>query len=91
MTGTPYMPANGSEGRAFERRWCDHCSRDAIFRTTFDGPNGPEDGGCEILANAQNGAQPDEWTWRDGAPHCSNFSDDQSNPRRCLFTKELFP
>lgn len=86
--GEPYMPANGTEGMDFEEQWCAHCSRDAAFRNTWDAPNGPEDG-CDILANAMAGEQPAEWTWRNGKPHCSNFSDDPANSLRCPFTKEM--
>lgn len=88
--GTPYMPANGTEGRGFEENWCAHCSRDAAFRAAFEAGGGDEDG-CQILALATlSNDQPPEWTWKQGRPHCSNFSDDPSNPLRCPFTKELF-
>jgi hypothetical protein len=28
MAGKPYVPSNGSEGRAFMARFCEHCIRD---------------------------------------------------------------
>lgn len=46
--------------------------------------------GCEILAAAHAGQQPVEWVWRSGMGHCTNFSDDPSNPLRCPLTQELF-
>lgn len=85
----PYSPANGTEGRAFEARWCAHCVHDKAYRETFDADCGPEDG-CPILASGVFGAQAPEWTYRDGVPWCSAFTEDKANPARCLFTKEMF-
>lgn len=28
LAGTPYRPSNGSEGRMFQARFCDHCIRE---------------------------------------------------------------
>lgn len=83
--GKPFMPANGTDGSIFEDRYCCHCSRDAAFRADMENNDG-----CEILAAAHAGQQPVEWVWKSGMGHCSNFSDDPSNPLRCPLTQELF-
>lgn len=83
--GTPYMPANGTEGEIFDEGWCSHCSRDAAFRLDM-----ANNDGCEILAAAYRGEQQAAWSWLKGAPTCANFSDDPANPVRCQLTKEMF-
>lgn len=84
----PYVPANGTEGDAFERRWCAHCihEKDEDWEDEFG--NGMP-GRCPILDMAQC-AQPTEWVYRDGMPWCLAFVEDKANPARCLFTKEMF-
>lgn len=48
MAGKPYVPSNGSEGRAFMARFCEHCIRDT-------------EQSCPILFNALAGTEPVEW------------------------------
>lgn len=83
--GSPYMPANGTEGGIFDDGWCSHCARDAAFREDMD-----HNDGCQILAAALCNQQPKEWIWRNGAPHCIAFRDDPANPARCPYTLEMF-
>ncbi|EYR81816.1 hypothetical protein [Shinella sp. DD12] len=83
--GSPFRPANGTEGCIFESRYCEHCSRDAAFRQDMENNDG-----CEILAAAHAGEQPTQWVYRGGMGHCTNFSDDPANPIRCLTTMEMF-
>lgn len=85
MTAKPYRPSNATEGDAFERRWCAHCTHtDSQFSELGD-----VDDFCGILASAAY-MQPAEWTYRDGVPWCSAFAEDKANPAPCLFTKEMF-
>ncbi|WP_219729882.1 hypothetical protein [Sodalinema gerasimenkoae] len=46
----PYLPSNSADGYAFTSRYCEQCEKDAAA--------GPE--GCEILALALAGEQPEE-------------------------------
>jgi hypothetical protein len=82
--GTPYMPANGTEGEDFENRWCMRCANDD-----------PETGdSCPILMAALSGEQPKEWTWQNRTGHCSAFRPfDGMEPLpepRCTLTMEMF-
>lgn len=87
--GTPYMPANGTDGGDFEWAWCSHC-----LNRSGEGPWEDEfgtdvDGACAILDEAFYGQQPREWKYRNGAPHCTAFREDPANPVRCPYTLEL--
>lgn len=61
--GTPYMPANGTEGAIFFDDWCADCANDDEENEEY----------CDILSNSFFGQQPKEWTWRGGCAHCSAF------------------
>jgi hypothetical protein len=62
--GTPYMPSNGSEGDAFEGKWCNRCKKQ------YDA-----DILCDILASALfYGTQPTEWVYDNGVPTCTAFN-----------------
>ena len=63
----PYLPSNSIDGHGFTSRYCEQCEKDAT-----DGPEG-----CEILAKALIGEQPEEWRWIDAKPTCTAFE-----PRR---------
>jgi hypothetical protein len=80
-----YFPANGTEGYAFDSKWCDHCLADAAFREDNDQE------GCPVLAYAQMGEQPVEaWVYEGGEPVCLEFQDNPDNPQRCRFTPDFF-
>lgn len=51
-----WMPANGSEGDAFESTFCATCTRGD---------------GCEVFLRALCGEQPDEWQQRPGEVRCT--------------------
>lgn len=87
--GTPYTPANGTEGEIFDDGWCAHCARDAAFRKSFAEGYGDVDG-CQILAAGLFGENPKEWLWRKGEPICTAYTEDPSCPLRCPYTKEMF-
>jgi hypothetical protein len=59
----PYLPSNGAEGYEFTAQYCDRCRHDLEV--------GQE--GCEILALALIGEQPEEWRWISGTPTCTKF------------------
>jgi hypothetical protein len=80
-----YYPANGTEGRAFKARWCDHCALDTGITATEFG----EFEGCLVRAGAAFD-QPPEWVYRHGVPWCLAYTEDKANPARCLFTREMF-
>ena len=75
----PYRPSNGTEGDAFESRWCARCVRDDYEAGDY----------CEILGNALAGMQPPEWVYRAGIPTCTAFTDTPLPEPRCEFTKEM--
>lgn len=78
--GEPYMPSNGTEGRAFEAKWCAHCKNDDWGGEDF----------CEIIADAHCGWQRDEWNYLGGEPQCTAFvAINEAVQPRCPFTLEL--
>ena len=83
MTTTPdkpYRPSNGTEGEAFQDRWCARCTRDDFDADLL----------CPILARGLSGQQPPEWVYRNGVPTCTAFTDKPLPEPRCEFTKEMF-
>jgi hypothetical protein len=68
----PYLPSNSTDGYAFTSRYCEHCEKDATA--------GPE--GCEILALALIGEQPEEWRWLDAKPTCTAFEPKRPKKRK---------
>jgi len=70
-----YRPSNGSEGMAFQDRWCDQCTKD------FAGP----EQGCPIIVKAmvfdeEDAGYPPEWTYDEhGQPCCTAF--DAAKPK----------
>lgn len=55
--------SNGTEGDAWQRVWCDTCTRDhGLHGTTGDGE------GCPIFLQALIGETVPEWTQRNGPP-----------------------
>jgi len=87
----PYRPSNGTEGDIFESQWCEHCTRDAAFRSD------PErNDGCPILAavyalNIDEPGYPKEWIEDSKGPRCTAYTDDKIPSPRCLHTMEMFP
>ena len=80
-----YFPANGTEGTAFEAKWCDHCLADAAFRADESQP------GCPVLGYAQMCEKPVEaWVYDGDEPVCTAFEDNPANPQRCRFTPDMF-
>ena len=71
--GESYRPSNGSEGWAFQSRWCDRCKGDENYSDTK-----PELG-CQILlrslcCNIGEPGYPTEWIYGDdGVPKCTAF------------------
>lgn len=66
----PYRPSNGTEGEAFEAKWCQRCEYEAEFRKS------PNALGCEILTRAVAFSEfPPEWiSDPDGSnPRCTRF------------------
>jgi hypothetical protein len=65
-----YIPANGTEGDAFEEKWCRRCACDDEA-AVLDG----ESDGCPILATALAGPQgPSQWIQDvEGGPKCTAF------------------
>lgn len=65
----PYRPSNGTDGSAFEDRFCDRCRRECGEYT------------CEILTNAlafpiDSEMYPVEWIYdADNRPCCTAFED----------------
>lgn len=96
---TPYRPSNGSEGSAFEAKFCGTCAK---WDSTVE-PEGFERG-CDIqLAAAFFGASeenyPEEWVQGGGAgPRCTAYAQRDgyalaSTPNpvpRCPLTVDLF-
>ena len=73
----PYMPSNGTEGMAFEDRWCSRCARDCKYQRTNDGKDG-----CGILMKALCGIQPREWVKIASGPACLGFRVRTAGPQR---------
>lgn len=65
----PYRPSNGSEGCAFEARFCDRCVHDV----PPDPDHGRDNGECTIHTNALCGIQPPEWIEDEKGPRCTAF------------------
>lgn len=68
----PYRPSNGSEGDAFEGRWCERCAG-------FFG------GHCNILVRAfaheiGEPQYPSEWVYGESGPTCTSFRDRATLP-----------
>lgn len=87
--GGLWRPANGTDGRDFEAKWCAHCLNrdgDGDWEDEF----GDEiEGCCSILEDAAWCDQPPEWIIRHGMPWCKAFRQDPQQPSRCLFTREM--
>ena len=64
----PYMPSNGTDGMAFEDRWCANCAKDWKYKQTNDGADG-----CGILLRALCGVQPSDWVETEAGPTCLGF------------------
>jgi len=80
----PYRPSNGSEGRDFDKRFCDRCKRDEAYRVGLGHSSLPDADGCEILAaalafGADETPYPKEWIEDASGPRCTAFDpvDDQ--------------
>lgn len=64
-----YKPANGTEGEAFEERFCRRCACDDVVAVV----EGDSDG-CPIIARAIGGDQPRQWVQDvPGGPLCTAF------------------
>lgn len=51
--------SNGTEERAWQEVWCEHCVHDHGMH-----PGGAEDGGCDLFMHYLLGtADPGEWRW----------------------------
>lgn len=91
MAGKPYRPGSGTEGMAFDDKWCAHCTRDAAWRE-----DETQHDGCDILSRtfALDITDPDypkEWVYdRNGCPSCTAFTTDSNKPLRCDKTADLF-
>lgn len=91
MAGKPYRPGSGTEGMAFDERWCEHCARDAKFR---DDPDRAD--GCQIVADTfayeiSDPKYPKEWVFdRNGRPCCTAFTENPNAPLRCDKTPDMF-
>ena len=83
--GSPFMPANGTEGEVFYEMHCAHCTREAAFREFGD----PADG-CRIMSNSMAGEKPKEWVYHKGSPTCLAFTDKPLPEPRCPLTMEMF-
>lgn len=68
----PYLPSNSADGYAFTSRYCEQCEKDATAGTE----------GCEILAMALIGEQPEEWQWVNGIPTCTAFEPKRPKKRK---------
>ena len=92
MAGKPYRPSCGTEGIAFDDKWCSWCARDAAFREDMD-----RNDGCQIVADTfayelGDPHYPKEWVFdRDGRPSCTAFTEDPKRPVRCDKTIDMFP
>lgn len=79
-----YLPPNGTEGMAFEEKFCERCWRDAAYR------NGTGDG-CKILAAAsvaRYGEGPKEWVYDSNLhPTCTAFA--ESRPRKKVIPQPI--
>lgn len=78
LAGKPYMPHNGTEGRAFEDEFCLRCKHDDWFRDTPTSEAGePGDKNCAIWAKVILGeGQPIEWMHDfKGRPTCTAFEE----------------
>ena len=87
--GGLWRPANGTEGRAFEAKWCQHCLNrdgDGDWEDEFGNEMGDC---CSILNDAYWNGEPPEWIVRHGMPWCKAFRQDPARPSRCLFTEEM--
>lgn len=86
-----YRPSNGTEGEAFQARWCHNCIHDQ-----FDAESGM--GGCEIimrsmLHDVNDPEYPEEWQQEPGqAPRCTAFHDRSDEPPKpkCPNTTDMF-
>lgn len=63
-----YTPSNGSEGDAFESKFCRRCACDDDD-AVMDG----ESTGCPILSNALAGGKPSQWVQDHDGPRCTAF------------------
>jgi hypothetical protein len=89
--GEPYRPGSGTEGMAFDDKWCSHCARDAKFRETDDGADGCQILSASFLYEKTDPNYPKEWVYdREGTPCCTAFTTDPTCPVRCDRTLELF-
>lgn len=94
MAGKPYRPGSGTEGIAFDDRWCAWCTRDKAFRDA--GPDFDSVDGCQIIADTfafeiTDSRYPKEWIFdREGRPCCTAFTTDPNNPVRCDKTIDMF-
>jgi hypothetical protein len=90
----PYRPSTGTEGVCFDQHWCEHCTRDAEYRSDPD--NVDPALGCQLIANALafnigHPKYPKEWIYdNDGNPCCTAFTTDASLPIRCDKTIDMF-
>lgn len=80
IVNKPYRPSNGTEGEAFESRWCDRCAH-----------HDPDGDACDILLRAHFNEQPDEWIYVNDTPTCTAFRGDPLPEPRCPHTMEMFP
>ncbi|MDB5584874.1 MAG: hypothetical protein JWR80_10050 [Bradyrhizobium sp.] len=90
LIGKPYRPGSGTEGMAFDAKWCSHCARDAAWRED------ESNDGCHVLSLTlalpiDDPEYPKEWIFgRDGRPCCTAFTTDPAKPFRCDKTTDLF-
>jgi hypothetical protein len=91
--GKPYRPGSGTEGMAFDERWCNHCTRDEEYRNDPDNVDPAK--GCQILSNTfileiNDPEYPKEWIYgKDGRPCCTAFTTDPAKPVRCDKTIDM--
>jgi len=77
----PYLPSNGTEGMAFESRWCDRCTKMPI--------NQRAKSQCRYLLMALCGNHNGKWFADDGGAVCTAFkSRDEYNRNRTRRSRE---
>lgn len=70
-----YRPANGTEGDAFEKKWCDRCRKNTKKRI------------CKILVNSlthqvTDAGYPYQWQYDGDRPVCTAFVDRKNRPKK---------
>jgi hypothetical protein len=71
----PYRPSNGTEGEAFQEKFCCNCVRDRAVNLGGDDPQWED--GCQILARALADGGVPEWVEMDSGPFCTAYVPDE--------------